>query len=57
MFADIRKFIELTEKSNLDCIQNYVPLVFPSELPTESVNYYKDARVCLSDVPYSTEFN
>jgi len=57
MFANIRKFIELTEKSNLDCIQNYVPLVFPSELPTESVNYYKDARVCLSDVPYSTEFN
>jgi hypothetical protein len=51
MFADIRKFVELTETSNLDCIQNYVPLLFPSQLG-EPVNYYKDAKVCLSNIPY-----
>ena len=51
MFADIRKFVELTDKSNIDCIQNYVPLVFPSQLG-EPVNYYKDAKVCLSNIPY-----
>ena len=50
MFADIRKFVQLTEKSNIDCIQNYVPLVFPSQL-SEPVNYYKDAKICLSDAP------
>uniref|UniRef100_A0A6C0CHF7 Uncharacterized protein n=1 Tax=viral metagenome TaxID=1070528 RepID=A0A6C0CHF7_9ZZZZ len=50
MFADIRKFVQLTEKTNIDCIQNYVPLVFPSQLG-EPVNYYKDAKICLSDVP------
>ena len=49
MFSDIRQFIVLTSKSNIECIQNYVPLVFPSEHP-EKVNYYKDAKICLSDV-------
>jgi hypothetical protein len=49
MFADIRNFVILTSKSNIECIQNYVPLVFPSEHP-EEVNYYKDAKVCLSEV-------
>jgi hypothetical protein len=49
MFEDIRKFVSLTEKSNFECIQNYVPLVFPSSHP-EEVNYYKDARICLNDV-------
>lgn len=49
MFEDIRKFVSLTEKSNIECIQNYVPLVFPSSHP-EEVNYYKDARICLNDV-------
>lgn len=49
MFSDIRNFISLTSKSNIECIQNYVPLVFPSGIP-EEVNYYKDAKICLSDV-------
>jgi hypothetical protein len=49
MFADIRQFIILTGKTNIECIQNYVPLVFPSEHP-EEVNYYKDTHVCLSDM-------
>lgn len=49
MFADIRNFVVLTSKSNIECIQNYVPLVFPSDHP-EEINYYKDARVCLSEV-------
>lgn len=49
MFADIRQFISLTSKTNIECIQNYVPLVFPSELP-EKVNYYKDAHICLNDM-------
>ena len=49
MFEDIRKFVSLTEKTNIECIQNYVPLVFPSPHP-EEVNYYKDARICLNDV-------
>jgi hypothetical protein len=47
MFSDIHKFVILTSKSNIECIQNYVPLVFP---PVEVVNYYKDAHICLSDV-------
>jgi len=50
MFAEIRKFVELTDKSNLDCIQNYVPLVYPSQL-SEPVNYYREASICLNDVP------
>jgi hypothetical protein len=49
MFSDIRQFIALTSKSNFECIQNYVPLVFPSEHP-EEVNYYKDAKICLNEV-------
>lgn len=49
MFEDIRKFVSLTEKTNIECIQNYVPLVFPSPHP-EEINYYKDARICLNDV-------
>jgi hypothetical protein len=49
MFEDIRKFVSLTEKSNIECIQNYVPLVFPSSHP-EEINYYKDAKICLSDI-------
>ena len=49
MFSDIRQFIALTSKSNIECIQNYVPLVFPSEHP-EEVNYYKDAKICLNEV-------
>jgi hypothetical protein len=53
MFEDIRKFVNLTEKSNIECIQNYVPLVFPSSLP-EEVNYYKDAKICMNDVVDST---
>jgi hypothetical protein len=49
MFADIRNFISLTAKSNIECIQNYVPLVFPSEHP-EEINYYKESHVCLSNI-------
>lgn len=49
MFEDIRKFISLTEKSNIECIQNYVPLVFPSP-HQEEVNYYKDAKICMNDI-------
>ena len=49
MFSDIRQFIALTSKSNIECIQNYVPLVFPSGHP-EEVNYSKDAKICLSEV-------
>lgn len=49
MFSDIRQFIYLTSKTNIECIQNYVPLVFPSDHP-EEVNYYKDAKICLNDV-------
>ena len=49
MFSDIRQFVKLTSKTNIECIQNYVPLVFPSENP-EEVNYYKNAKICLSDV-------
>lgn len=56
MFEDIRKFVSLTEKSNIECIQNYVPLVFPSEHP-EEVNYYKDAKICLSDVVDEASIN
>ncbi len=50
MFDDIRKFMALTsDKSNIECIQNYVPLVFPTSHP-EEVNYYKDARICTSEL-------
>jgi hypothetical protein len=49
MFSDIRQFIALTSKSNIECIQNYVPLVFPSDHP-EEVNYYKDAKICLTEI-------
>jgi hypothetical protein len=50
MFEDIRKFMALTnDKSNIECIQNYVPLVFPPAHP-EEVNYYKDAKICLTSV-------
>lgn len=49
MFSDIRQFIALTSKSNIECIQNYVPLVFPSDHPVE-VNYYKDAKICLNEI-------
>lgn len=49
MFNDIRKFVSLTEKSNIECIQNYIPLVFPSPHP-EEVNYYKDAKICMNEV-------
>ena len=56
MFSDIRNFIALTSKTNIECIQNYVPLVFPSEHP-EEVNYYKDAKICLSDVVDEASIN
>ena len=56
MFSDIRQFINLTSKTNNECIQNYVPLVFPSEHP-EEVNYYKDAKICLSDVVDEASIN
>lgn len=49
MFSDIRKFVILTSKSNIECIQNYVPLVYPDE-KEDNVNYYKDAKICLTDV-------
>ena len=50
MFEDIRKFMALTnDKSNIECIQNYVSLVFPPAHP-EEVNYYKDAKICLTSV-------
>ncbi len=49
MFEDIRKFVNLTEKSNIECIQNYVPLVFPSPYP-EEINYYKDSKICMNEI-------
>jgi hypothetical protein len=48
MFADIRNFVILnTNATNLDCIQNYVPLTTKSE---DEINYYLDHRICLSNL-------
>ena len=48
MFADIRNFVSLnTNATNLDCIQNYVPLTTKNE---EEINYFLDHRICLSNL-------
>ena len=48
MFGDIRHFVTLnTNATNIDCIQNYVPLVSKNE---EEINYFLDHRICLSNL-------
>lgn len=48
MFGDIRNFVTLnTNATNIDCIQNYVPLVSKNE---EEINYFLDHRICLSNL-------
>ena len=48
MFGDIRNFVSLnTNATNLECIQNYVPLTAKNE---EEINYFLDHRICLSNL-------
>ena len=51
MFGDIRNFVTLNTNAinatNIDCIQNYVPLVSKNE---EEINYFLDHRICLSNL-------
>jgi hypothetical protein len=48
MFGDIRNFVSLnTNATNLECIQNYVPLTAKNE---DEINYFLDHRICLSNL-------
>jgi CDP-glucose 4,6-dehydratase len=47
-FGDIRNFVSLnTNATNLECIQNYVPLTAKNE---DELNYFLDHRICLSNL-------
>lgn len=55
MFADIRRFIELLQQSNYDCINSYKPFI-DDDKKEEPKGYFTENSICLSQLNIPDEF-